>query len=174
MSSLPAVPLSVSPGKEAVGGLPIDALQVAASPTIGANMDCDVADREADATDMAPAIPGMWNVVVCVVFLYAIAIRTIAFLTIPTGNLICHIFCSIRPLLSRKRGSQRRISRCVTSSAQSNTGRQTGLRCRAERSRWYGHGPRHPRYVKAGCLGMFSFFFSLSLSLSLLTLKKIP
>ena len=141
-------------GNEAVGGLPLDALQVAASPAMGAKLDCDVADREADATNMAPAIPGMWNVVVCVVFLYAIAIRTIAFLTIPTGNLICHIFCSIRPLLSRKRGSQRRISRCVTSSAQSNTGRQTGLRCRAERSRWYGHGPRHPRWVKHGRLGI--------------------
>ena len=67
MSSLPAVPLSVSPGKEAVGGVPIDALQVAASPAMGAKLDCDVADREADATNMAPAIPGMWNVVVCVV-----------------------------------------------------------------------------------------------------------
>ena len=67
MSSLPAVPLSVSPGKEAVGGVPIDALQVAASPPMGAKLDCDVADREADATNMAPAIPGMWNVVVCVV-----------------------------------------------------------------------------------------------------------
>ena len=58
MSSLPAVPLSVSPGNEAVGGLPIDALQVAASPKMGAKLDCDVADREADGTDTAPAIPG--------------------------------------------------------------------------------------------------------------------
>ena len=58
MSSLPADPLSVSPGNEAVGGLPIDALQVAASPTMGAKLDCDVADREADGTDTAPAIPG--------------------------------------------------------------------------------------------------------------------
>ena len=45
-------------GNEAVGGLPIDALQVAASPTMGAKLDCDVADREADGTDTAPAIPG--------------------------------------------------------------------------------------------------------------------
>ena len=75
---------------------------------------------------------------------------------IPTGDLIRHIFCSIRPLLShgRKRGSRRPPSRCLRSSGESNDGRQTGLRCRGQRSRWYGHGPRHPRWVKHGRLGI--------------------
>ena len=127
--------------------------EILSSQPVGETLACDVAQRDVETTDTAPAIPGMWNVVVCVVVYLCLCNPVYR---IPTGDFIRHIFCSIRPLLShgRKRGSRRPPSRCLRSSGESNDGRQTGLRCRGQGSRRYGHGPRHPRWVKHGRLGI--------------------